>query len=297
MLAPSAADVQANPLFARLVEELTTRKLNSAATRLKKAEGEMRQKKLAYLRQLLLYTQLEKVAPVALWSEEAKHSIRLSGDCNILGLETAHCKAPEGLAEAKVNVQKALEKLCSDVVRWSGQDSGSDGITIAKATQLPAVLSQRQESIVTSAEELQVGRSTADKKLSARSKVLLKSCKQLEQVLVHKLTFIADQESSVAAYQRAQATAMQNKLSTTHHQLLRDTYTQPTVKALHEIRTHLLAAREHCHHQLLDLKHIINGYQSIGEEFTRLLDEYVGLVAEIENKQWALNELKLSSHQ
>ena len=55
----------------------------------------MRQKKLAYLRQLLLYTQLEKVAPVALWSEEAKHSIRLSGDCNILGLETAHCKAPE----------------------------------------------------------------------------------------------------------------------------------------------------------------------------------------------------------
>lgn len=48
---------------------------------------------------------------------------------------------------------------------------GSEGITIAKASQLPAVLSQRQESVGTSAEELQVGRSTADKKLGARSKV------------------------------------------------------------------------------------------------------------------------------
>lgn len=36
MLAPSVADAQANPLFARLVEELTTRKLNNAAARLKK---------------------------------------------------------------------------------------------------------------------------------------------------------------------------------------------------------------------------------------------------------------------
>lgn len=105
----------------------------------------MRQKKLAYLRQLLLYTQLERVAPLALWSEEAKQSIRLSADCNILGLETRHCKATEvvislfrisgitcwvwlilqGLVEAKVNVQRALEKLCSDVVRWSGQDLGT----------------------------------------------------------------------------------------------------------------------------------------------------------------------------
>lgn len=36
MLAPSTADTQANPLFARLVEDLTTRKLNNAAARLKK---------------------------------------------------------------------------------------------------------------------------------------------------------------------------------------------------------------------------------------------------------------------
>ena len=61
----------------------------------KQAEGEMRQKKLAYLRQLLLYTQLERVAPVALWSEEAKQSIHLSADCTLLGLEERHFKATE----------------------------------------------------------------------------------------------------------------------------------------------------------------------------------------------------------
>ena len=64
--------------------------------------------------------------------------------------------------------------------------------------------------------------------------------------------------------------------------------------SLLHIRTHLLAAREHCQHQLLELKQIINGYQSIGEEFTQLLSEYIGLVTEIENKQWALNELRQS---
>lgn len=295
MLAPPAADVQANPLFARLLEELTNTKLNNAAERLKKAEGEMRQKKLVYLRQLVLYTQLERVAPIALWSEETKQSIRLSGDCNVLGLEAAHCKVPESLTDVKINMQRSLEKLCSDLVRWSGQELGSEGIASAKASQLPGVLTQRLESFAASAEELQLGRSAVDKKRSVRSKVLLKSCRQLEQILVHKLTFIADCESSVVVNQRAQATAMQSKLSTTHHQLLRDTYTEPAARALHEIRAHLLAAREHCRQQLLDLKHIINGYQSIGEEFTLLLEEYIGLAAEVENKQWALNELKQST--
>lgn len=67
----------------------------------------------------------------------------------------------------------------------------------------------------------------------------------------------------MVAYQQAQATAMQNKLryacsvyqcilecvsrvvhcpkpSTTHYQLLRDTYSQPAVKSLREIRCSVL---------------------------------------------------------
>ena len=56
----------------------------------------------------------------------------------------------------------------------------------------------------------------------------------------------------------------------------------------------MLSARKQLTEELLQTQQVIRSYESLGEEFTVLSQQYRELKEEIENRQWALTELSKS---
>jgi len=60
---------------------------------------------------------------------------------------------------------------------------------------------------------------------------------------------------------------------------------------LHPVRSHLLKEHKRLSEELSQTKQVIHSYETLGEEFLQLSQQYHVLKGEIENKQWALSEL------
>ena len=56
-------------------------------------------------------------------------------------------------------------------------------------------------------------------------------------------------------------------------------------------RSHLEAARTKLDERLIQSRQMMGHYQSLGEAFTTLAEQYHEMLADIENKTWALKEL------
>lgn len=56
-------------------------------------------------------------------------------------------------------------------------------------------------------------------------------------------------------------------------------------------RSHLEAARGKLDERLVQTHLMMGHYQSLGEAFSELADQYHEILTDIENKQWALTEL------
>jgi hypothetical protein len=53
----------------------------------------------------------------------------------------------------------------------------------------------------------------------------------------------------------------------------------------------MLSARKKLEERLLQTQRILGHYHNLGEEFGQLVGQYQEILAEIENKKWALKEL------
>ena len=60
-------------------------------------------------------------------------------------------------------------------------------------------------------------------------------------------------------------------------------------------REHLELAEKDLTSKLHSSHQLIKAYESVGTEFESLVQEYTYLLAEIDNKKWALSELQHSS--
>lgn len=56
-------------------------------------------------------------------------------------------------------------------------------------------------------------------------------------------------------------------------------------------RVHLEAARAKLDKRLIQSQQLVGHYQALGETFISLATQYHEILADIENKQWALTEL------
>ncbi len=61
--------------------------------------------------------------------------------------------------------------------------------------------------------------------------------------------------------------------------------------SFHIFRSHLLTAQRRLTEELTQTQHVVHNYQSLGEEFAVLSQQYREIKGEIENKEWALEEL------
>ena len=59
-------------------------------------------------------------------------------------------------------------------------------------------------------------------------------------------------------------------------------------------RSQLLSAQRHVEQELMETRQTLQHYVALGERFARLAREHHEVLAEIENKQWALRELAKS---
>ena len=56
-------------------------------------------------------------------------------------------------------------------------------------------------------------------------------------------------------------------------------------------RSHMLSAHKKVEERLIQTQQVLGHYHNLGEEFSQLVRQYQEILAEIENKKWALNEL------
>lgn len=73
--------------------------------------------------------------------------------------------------------------------------------------------------------------------------------------------------------------------------------TEPVVTFDIQCRSQLHSARQKIEHRLLQTQQALQQYQNLGEDFMSLAQQYHELLADIENKQWALSELGKSTKQ
>eukprot|EP00794_Sanderia_malayensis_P018655 gene18655-20536_t len=231
-----------------------------------------------------------------LGSAEAKYHLGLShslekNGCNIFGLsEDKFNLNPNKLKETQMilqqyftsEVEHRLKRKCISLVRfWDPKtEDESVGLAYAKATKLPFTIE------------------TEGKKISEEKKLLQKEIDKNNQLFTKYYEVIChsvDTLEQLVQQNPMDATVNDKKIivdCVLQCQLIKDTYGKDTVSSLHKIRNVLETALAESKTELRTIRETLQVYESIGPDFVSIVKQYVKLTAEIDNKRWALSELK-----
>jgi len=86
---------------------------------------------------------------------------------------------------------------------------------------------------------------------------------------------------------------MNAKLRVLEHLLLRDTYTQESIPALHKIRTYLLEANEEASAAYNKAVTRLREYQGVDPHFDNIARRYHDLVKKLEGIQWTIRQVEM----
>lgn len=87
--------------------------------------------------------------------------------------------------------------------------------------------------------------------------------------------------------------AMSLKLKVIKYQILRETYSSSKTKALKFIRNQQDGRLRQLELDHQTAKQHVQRFRSFGQAFNQLVAEYVAILKEIKEKQWAINRLKV----
>jgi len=86
---------------------------------------------------------------------------------------------------------------------------------------------------------------------------------------------------------------MNTKLRVLEHLLLRDTYTQESIPALHKIRQHLVEANEEATAAYNRAVTRLREYQGVDQDFDEIARRYHDLVTKLEGIQWTIRQVEM----
>lgn len=86
---------------------------------------------------------------------------------------------------------------------------------------------------------------------------------------------------------------MNTKLRVLEHLLLRDTYTQESIPALHKIRQHLVEANEEATAAYNKAVTRLREYQGVDQDFDEIARRYHDLVTKLEGIQWTIRQVEM----
>jgi len=321
-------------LLTSLTRHLTDSGMSLAVHKdMTQAEDALRQQKMKYLQLLTLYSELkELLIEYDLKKQDVHPSSTTSQLYEALKASLAQAEAldyldfhPEGGEQSatllglrkehltgeheKISVHQSLQQSiipelesrlrskCETVASFHkpAKQVENEQLSFAKATQLPAFLENEKQLLEQEKKQIHHNRMLRDKQFRQLYEVLMQSLQTLEKLIAdHRLQSQAKHDRVTAEWLTAKCDAMCLKIRVLQNQMIRDTYTPEAIEALKRIKAYLKDAEEESSGELLRLTQTLLAYESVGMGFDSLVQQYTTLMAEIDNKKWALTELRQS---
>ncbi|KAL9976210.1 hypothetical protein ACROYT_G013482 [Oculina patagonica] len=192
-------------------------------------------------------------------------------------------------------LESRLRSKCETVASFHkpAKQAENEQLSFAKATQLPAFIENEKQLLDQEIKQLHHNRMLRDKQFRQLYEVLMQSLQTLEKLITdHRLQSQAKYDRVTAEWLAAKCDAMCLKVRVLQNQMIRDTYTPEGTEALKRIKAYLKDAEEESSAELHRLTQTLLAYESVGMGFVSLVQQYTTLMAEIDNKKWALSELR-----
>ncbi|XP_050395830.1 HAUS augmin-like complex subunit 4 [Patella vulgata] len=194
-------------------------------------------------------------------------------------------------------IEDRLRKKCEDLVHYEDPNSYSEGsrLTLAKASQLPATVEILKKKLEDEEKLLKQDRIRREKQFWVYYQSLVDALFLLEKLIQdYRLQEQTESDRITSKWLKARCDTMSLKIRLIQLQVLCDTYSSETVKALGIIKKHVEETTDIAEKDLSRISQALTAYDSVGMGFENLVDEYSKLRSELENKRWAMTELQHS---
>ncbi|KAH9495656.1 hypothetical protein Btru_015559 [Bulinus truncatus] len=197
-------------------------------------------------------------------------------------------------------LEERLQKKCDDIYNFyeplKSLTPASQRLMSAKSNSLPDVVEQKILCLLQEKEALKKDRYTREQHFWTYYQKLLDCLSVIETIVNnYKLTCQAETDDVTVEWLKIRCDALCLKVKLTQIQILCDTYTNETVKALKKISGYLDEAIQQSESQLSATSYSLQAYHTIGTEFKTLVNQFSLLQNEIENRKWALSTLRKTS--
>ncbi|KAI0231662.1 hypothetical protein LSAT2_017971 [Lamellibrachia satsuma] len=195
-------------------------------------------------------------------------------------------------------MEARLRRKCERLLTFHDSpntDPESQDHTFVKCSQLPGILEMEKHSIKEEERLLKKDRAIREKYFWQYYQTLMDVLAALETLITtYRLRSQSDNDVITSEWLCAKCDALYLKINQMELQLLCDTYYAETVQALMVIRRKLDSTMSNTQEEWTKASEALKTYQCVGMGFDSLVQEFTQLRDEIENKKWALRELKVS---
>jgi len=237
----------------------------------------------------------------ALISAELKQSLKLSEhDCekesHLFGTEIE----PQLLKDSTMvwvreQIKKQLTNQGVEIFKQIGMDvQGCSGdLLMAKLNNLPTLISSRIEKDKQQKKVKEENLLMMKEQQSKYTSTLLESLAIMEELVEkHLIEFQSEQYNTKGQSLQVQCDALLLKIKSLHMDILCETYTKDTIPALIKISSEQITCAEQTESEFQSSKVRLNRYESVGNDFNNLVDEYSQLKEMIKQKKWTLEKLQ-----
>lgn len=179
---------------------------------------------------------------------------------------------------------------------WNPENKDSDGLALAKANQLAALVKEKRAQVIEMQVALEERRNEKRLLQNKQSLQLSESLGLVERSLSSSKSEKTDDDTQMAAeWLNTKCEFLLLKIRVMKSHIFSETFNEDTIAALTRIRHLIDEELERTSHDLETARHSLSIYQSVGGEFPSLVDAYAALTREIDAKRWALHELRSAS--
>ncbi|OWF49879.1 HAUS augmin-like complex subunit 4 [Mizuhopecten yessoensis] len=192
------------------------------------------------------------------------------------------------------DIEKRLREKCDSLINFHQTGLEEDDVEPAfnPTTQLPALVESDKHQLQKTKAQLKTVKHNKDKQFWQYYKTLIDSLGVLEEVVAkHRFQNQTEQNTVTTEWLVGRCDGLCLKIRLLEMQVLCDTYTKDTVKALHSVRDHLDSNFRETDKEFHHVCQALRSYESVGMGFDELVEEFRKLKEEKDNKQWALTEL------
>jgi hypothetical protein len=163
----------------------------------------------------------------------------------------------------------------------------------AKLNQLPSLISSKLKASESIKKTMEENDKTLKEQYTKYTTTLLESLQIMENLLQkHVIEIQNEQNVSRSQSLEVQCDALYLKIKSLHLEILCETYNKETVPALKKISKELEAKSEQTENDIRASRLRLNRYESVGQDFNCIVNEYGKLRETIKQKKWTLDKLQ-----